>query len=62
MSSSLVNNRHYGNVFPFVRLALDREIQGLSFIVWCDCRDFVCFVCSVIFSIGQRMTRNDEIL
>ena len=33
--SSAVNNCHYGNVFPFVQLALDREIQGFSFIVWC---------------------------
>ena len=35
MSSSAVNNCHYGNIFPFVRSALDREIQGLSFVVWC---------------------------
>ena len=35
MSSSAVNNCHYGDFFPIVWLALDREIQGLSFIVWC---------------------------
>ena len=35
MSSSAVNNCCYGNIFPFVQLELDREIQGLSFIVRC---------------------------
>ena len=35
MSSSAVNNCRYGDIFPFVRSELDREIQGLSFIVWC---------------------------
>ena len=35
MSSSAVNNCHYGNIFPFVRLALGREMQRLSFAVWC---------------------------
>ena len=35
MSSSAVNNCHYGDIFPFVRLELVREIQGLSFIVCC---------------------------
>ena len=35
MSSSTVNNCRYGDIFPFVRSELDREIQGLSFIVWC---------------------------
>ena len=34
MSSSAVNKCRYGNIFPFVRSELDREIQGLSFIVW----------------------------
>ena len=34
MSSSAVNNCHYGNIF-FVRSELDRETQGLSFGVWC---------------------------
>jgi len=28
---STMNNRRYGNIFPLVRSALDREIQGLSF-------------------------------
>ena len=35
MSSSTVNNCRYGDIFPFVRSELDREIQGLTFIVWC---------------------------
>ena len=35
MSSSAVNNCRYGDIFPFVWSELDREIQGLSFIVWC---------------------------
>ena len=35
MSSTAVNNCHYGDIFLFVRSELDREIQGLSFIVWC---------------------------
>ena len=35
MSSSAVNNYRYGNIFLFVRSELDREIQGLSFVVWC---------------------------
>ena len=35
MSSSAVNNCRYGDIFPFVRSELDREIEGLSFIVWC---------------------------
>ena len=35
MSSSAANNCRYGNIFPFVRSELVREIQGLSFIVWC---------------------------
>ena len=35
MSSSAVNNCHCGDIFPFVWSELDREIQGLSFIVWC---------------------------
>ena len=34
MSSSAVNNCRYGDIFLFVRSELDREIQGLSFIVW----------------------------
>ena len=35
MSSSAVNNYRYDDILPFVRSELDREIQGLSFIVWC---------------------------
>ena len=35
MSSSAVNNCRYGEIFPFVRWEFDREIQGLSFTVWC---------------------------
>ena len=34
MSSSAVNNCRYGDIFPFVRSALDREIQELSFILY----------------------------
>ena len=33
MSLSAVNNCCYGNIFLFVRLELDREIQGLSSVV-----------------------------
>ena len=35
MLSSAVNSCRYGNIFPFVWSELEREIQGLSFIVWC---------------------------
>ena len=31
---STMNKHHYGNIFPLVRPALDREIQGLSFDAW----------------------------
>ena len=29
MLPSVVNNCHYGNIFPFVQSKLDRGIQGL---------------------------------
>jgi len=35
MTSSVVNNRRYGNVFTLLRSALDREIHRLSFVAWC---------------------------
>jgi len=31
---SATNNHHYGNIFPLILSALDREIQGLSFDAW----------------------------
>jgi len=31
---STMNNRRYGNIFPLIQSALDREIQGLSFDAW----------------------------
>ena len=40
MGCDLTLTRHsiinYGNVFPLLRLVLGREIQGLSFDVWCS--------------------------
>ena len=35
MISPAVNNCHYGSVIMPIWSALDREIQGLSFAVWC---------------------------
>ena len=53
MSSSAVNSCHYGNIFSFVQPALDREIQGLSFIVWCAveilcCTLVLCMLCNIL--------------
>ena len=31
---STMNNYRYGNIFPLIQSALDREIQGLSFDIW----------------------------
>ena len=49
MSSSAVNNCRYGDIFPFVRSELDREIQGLSFIVWCAVEILWVKGCKLVF-------------
>ena len=35
MTSSAVNSSHESNIIMPISLAMDREIQGFSFIVWC---------------------------
>ena len=48
MTSSAVNNCHYGNVIMPLWSTLDREIQRLSCVVWCAVKIMVCkFLCGV---------------
>jgi len=64
---STMNNHHCGNIFSLIQLALDREIQGLSFdawytvelkvVNWSFCRQSKIHV----FCTGEGMVWNSEV-
>jgi len=62
-----MNNRHFGNIFPLIRSALDREIQGLSFDAWYAVEKIMLkvvnwsFCCLSKIHIGEGMAWNSEV-
>jgi len=66
-----MNKHRYGNIFPLIQSALDREIQGLSFDVWYaveikwvkGCKlEFLLVEYNIhVFYIGEGMVWNSEV-
>jgi len=65
-----MNNRRYGNIFPLIQSALDREIQGLSFDAWYAVEKIMlkvvnwsfCWLNKIhVFCIGEGIVWNSEV-